>query len=74
MTGSGPEGDREWVRTLGLFTIIIGELIGYTGSGILVGYGFVRFAGAPRWTIAVTGALALVLAFHQIYRMAKRNF
>ena len=69
-----PSGDREWVRSLAMFSVIIGELIGYTGGGILLGYGLARYAGAPRWIMAVTGVAALVLAFRQIYRMSKRNF
>ena len=67
-----PGGPPEWAKNLGLFSIIIGEIIGYTGAGVGIGYAAHHFAGGPVWLMAPGGVIGLALAFWQINRISRR--
>jgi len=58
-------------RDLGLFSVIIGEIIGYAGVGAGLGYLAVKKWGFPGWTIALTTMAGLTLAMVQIYRLTR---
>lgn len=67
----GP-GSPEWLRALGVFGLIIADLVGFSCAGVGLGWTLYRYLGLPRLGIPVLGLLGLVLAFVQIQRVAKR--
>ncbi|MBI2711730.1 MAG: hypothetical protein HYX41_02540 [Bdellovibrio sp.] len=59
------------LRKLGLFMVIVGDLVGYTGVGTALGYLAWTKAGAP-WVVLLLGATAgLGLAFYKIYKIGR---
>lgn len=71
------EGQPDWARSLGLFSVIVSELVGFTGVGIGVGYWAWSRWGAPWWVLLLTSMAGLIGAFYRIYlfsmRVEKRN-
>ena len=64
----------EWVRSLGLFTAIIVELLGCTGAGVGLGYLAWKKAGAPWWVLVLTSVAGLALAMYRMYLMSTKVF
>lgn len=67
-----PEDHSEIWKNLGLFSVIITELLGYTGAGIALGYWAWAKLGAPAWALPLAGLAGLILAFYQIFRLSRR--
>lgn len=64
---------NEILRDFGLFAIVAGEILGFTGAGIGLGYlGWTRL-GLPWWVLIVTSLAGLALAMWQIARAAARG-
>lgn len=62
-----------WIRNLGLFTVIVSDLIGYTGAGIAIGYiAWDRFH-APWWVLLLTSTAGLVLAMYRMYQFVQKT-
>ena len=68
-TGADPR-----LRSLGLFAVIVSDLVGCTGAGILIGYWAWSKWGAPWWVLLLTSMAGLVLAFYRLYLASKRDF
>lgn len=62
----------EWVRQFGLFSLIVGEVVGSVGGGFLVGYLAAKHFGLPLWIAAIPTILGLALAMIRIYQQANR--
>lgn len=61
------------LRKLGLFAIVIGDLLAYTGAGVAVGYlAWVKW-NAPWWILLITTPAGLCLAFYQLYRVSQKE-
>ena len=60
-----------WMVDLGMFAVIIGDVIGYTGAGVFLGWLAWKKLGWPWWTLLVTSLGGLALAFYRIYRMSR---
>ena len=58
-----------WVKDLGLLGVIVGDMIGYSGAGVGLGWLAYRKWGAPWWVLLLTSLAGLVLAFYRIYQM-----
>jgi hypothetical protein len=68
---SDSEDRKNWIRSLGLFTYIIGDLLVCTGLGIGAGYWAWKHWGAPFWVIMLTSMIGLGLAFYRLYRASQ---
>ncbi|MEK6579585.1 MAG: hypothetical protein AABZ55_10200 [Bdellovibrionota bacterium] len=64
---------RNWMKSLGLFSIIIGDLIGFTGAGIGVGYLAMKKLEMPGWVLLFTSITGLGVAMFRLYRFSKRD-
>jgi F0F1-type ATP synthase assembly protein I len=67
------DGDTSQLRKLGLFAVILSELIGYTGAGIGIGYYLWAKWHAPWWVLLLSCLLGLTLAFYQLYQLTKKD-
>jgi hypothetical protein len=65
--------EKEDYRALGLFSIILLDLVGYSGGGFFLGYYASRHWGWPVWLAGVTAFLGLAVAFYQIYRIFRKS-
>jgi hypothetical protein len=70
-----PKSDEaNWQKSLGYFSVVLGDLAGFTGGGVGLGYLAWKKLGAPQWVILITSLVGLGLAFYQLYRrMLKDN-
>jgi F0F1-type ATP synthase assembly protein I len=64
---------RTWVRTLGLFGVIVSDLLGFTGAGVALGYLAWSKFGFPWWILLVTSLLGLAMAMYRLYKMSQRD-
>jgi F0F1-type ATP synthase assembly protein I len=67
------DDDSNWVRSLGYFGIIIGDIVGCTGAGVGFGYLAWNKWGAPWWVLLISSMVGLILAFYRLYRMIQRD-
>lgn len=63
--------DRDWVRSFGLFSVVVADLIICSGVGVGIGYWAWKHWGAPWWVILVSSTLGLVVAFYRLYRISQ---
>lgn len=61
----------EWVKDLALFSVVVVDLVSYTGAGLGLGYLARKKLGWPWWVLLVTTSAGLVLAFYRIYRLGR---
>jgi F0F1-type ATP synthase assembly protein I len=64
-------GDDSWLRNLGLFGVIVSDLVGFTGAGFGLGYFAMKQWNAPWWVLFLTTIAGLGLAMLQIYRLTQ---
>jgi F0F1-type ATP synthase assembly protein I len=62
-----------WARSLGLFSVIIADLVGYTGAGVGIGYLAWKKLGAPSWVLVVTSLAGLSLAMFRLYQRSSKE-
>lgn len=72
MGQQSPEKQKQ-LRQIGLLTVIISELIGYTGAGIGIGYLAWSKWSAPWWVLLLSSLLGLGLAFYRMYLVSQRE-
>jgi F0F1-type ATP synthase assembly protein I len=63
----------EWVKSLGYFGVIIGELLGGSAVGLGLGWLLWQKAGLPSITLLFTGMAGLGAAFYRIYKLTQRD-
>jgi len=75
MPNNESEKDRQkmW-RDLGLFSVIVTDLLGYTGAGLAIGWFLWKKWGTPMWLMAVLSVLGLCLAMLRIYKIVKSDW
>ena len=61
------------LKKLGLFAVIISDLVGYTGAGIAFGYFAWTKWGAPWWVLLLSSLLGLGTAFYKLYQLSQRE-
>jgi F0F1-type ATP synthase assembly protein I len=61
-----------WAKSLGLFSVILSELLGFTGFGVLAGLAAQKYAHAPGWISIVTATLGFGLAMVRVYVISNR--
>jgi hypothetical protein len=78
LTGINFMGEQEppnaWVRQLGMLSVIVVDLLGYTGGGIALGYLATRKLGAPWWVLLLTSVAGLSLAMYRLYQRSRKDF
>jgi F0F1-type ATP synthase assembly protein I len=62
-----------WMRSLGYFSIIVGDLVGFSAAGIGLGYWLVKKWNAPWWVLLLTSMTGLCLSMFRLYRMTQRD-
>ena len=62
------------LKQIGLFSIIVADLLGYSGAGVAIGYLAWKKWGSPWWVLPLTGMIGLALAFYQLYRVSKKEW
>ena len=64
----GPsEEQKNWAKSLGLFSFIIADLLVCSGLGVGAGYWAWKHWGAPFWVIILTSMVGLGVAFYRLY-------
>lgn len=63
----------EGLKKLGLFAVIIGDLVGCTGAGIALGYFAWIKLQAPWWVLLLSTSAGLCLAFYQLYKISQKE-
>ena len=59
------------LRDFALFGLIVGDLLGYTGAGIGLGWWLWKKLGVPWWIFLVTTGAGLYLAMTRIYKRSR---
>ncbi len=67
-----PENNQN-LKKLGLFSVILGELIGFTGAGIGFGYFAWTKWGAPWWVLLISSLAGLAIAFYRIFQISQKE-
>jgi hypothetical protein len=65
------EDRKNWIKSMALFTYILGDLLVCSGLGIGSGYWAWKHWGAPFWVIIPTSMIGLGLAFYRLYRASQ---
>lgn len=68
-----PDDRPEWVKSLGLFGIILSDLLGFIGLGIGLGYLAMKKGWAKDWAPAVGGFVGLAIAIWRMVERVKKN-
>ncbi len=61
------------LKKLGLFAVIISDLLGYPLAGIGLGYLCWKKLGLPWWTLLLSSVSGLILAFYKLYEISKKE-
>ena len=64
--------NRDWVRNLGMFSVIISDLVGYTGIGVGIGYLAWKKWNAPWWVLLLSSLTGLALAMVRVYQVSQK--
>lgn len=62
----------DW-KALGLFGVVISQIVGSVGAGMGVAYLLVTKAGAPSLSYGIGAIVGLIHAFYQIARISKKS-
>jgi hypothetical protein len=65
--------EGQGLKKLGLFAVIVGDLLGCTGAGIALGYFAWTKLHAPWWVLLVSTSAGLCLAFYQLYKISQKE-
>lgn len=70
-----PDHDRAvWIRNLGLFSLIVSDLLISTLVGVGLGYWAWKKLGAPWWILLLASLAGLSVAFYRLYLFSKRDW
>ncbi len=65
--------DGQGLKKLGLFAVIIGDLVGCTGAGVGLGYLAMTKWNAPWWVLLLSTSAGLSVAFYQLYKVSQKE-
>lgn len=74
MTTEKPSDRPSWIKKVGLVGVIITDLFGYTGAGLVLGYLAWAKLGAPWWVLLLLTSTGLGLAMFKLYQISKKEF
>ena len=61
------------LKKLGIFSVVIGELAGFSAVGVGFGYWGYAHWGLPWWGLLLFSCLGLVLGFYRVYRISQKD-
>lgn len=61
------------LKKFALLAVIVGDLAGYTGAGVGLGYLLWEKLGAPWWVLLLCSLTGLSLAFYRLYLLSQRQ-
>lgn len=64
---------KPWARSLGLFGVIVTDLVGYTTAGAGLGYLAHIHLGVPKGWMIITTLLGFSAALWQLYRLVAKQ-
>ena len=64
---------QEWVKSLGLFGTIVGDLVVFVGLGAWGGFFLKNNYDLGSWVIGVTVFIGFLISLYQIMRILKRE-
>ena len=67
------DSDRAWVRQLGLFGVIVSEVVASVGVGAVLGYLIRKYLHIGTWVIGITVMAGFGLAMIRIYKMTQKE-
>jgi F0F1-type ATP synthase assembly protein I len=62
-----------WVKYMGLFSVIVGDMIGCVGAGVGLGYLAMKLLHAPGWVLLPTTIAGFVVAMVRLYRIVQKQ-
>lgn len=65
--------DRQQLRKLGLLSVIVVDLLGYTGAGIALGWVAYAKWGAPWWCLLLGSSAGLTVSMVRLYQYTKKD-
>ena len=68
-----PDDRNPIVRDFALFGLIVGDLLGYTGAGIAIGWWLWKKQGAPFGVLVVLALIGLSAAMFRIYKRSAKE-
>lgn len=71
MKNQNPE--LEWLKTLGLFSLIVSDLVVTIGIGVGLGYLAWKKWNLPRWVPLLTSLMSIVVAFYRLIKIAEKR-
>lgn len=60
-----------WAKNLGLFSVVVGDLVGCVGAGAGLGYLLMKGLHAPAWILLPTTMAGLVVAMVRLYKISQ---
>jgi hypothetical protein len=63
---------KPWVKAIGLFGVIVTDVVGFTGAGFAVGYFCWKKWGFPEWFPVIPAMLGFSAAMVRLYRLSQK--
>ena len=60
------------LKNFGLFTVIIGDLVGCVGAGVGIGYFAMKKWNAPWWVLLLSSVTGLTVAMYRMYLASEK--
>ncbi len=67
------ETNQSMLRKVGYFSVIIVDLLGYSGAGVALGYYFWHQWKAPWWVLLLFSTAGLSLAMYKMYLLSQKD-
>jgi F0F1-type ATP synthase assembly protein I len=67
------ESKAKWLRGIGLLSIIVGDLVGFTGAGLGLGYLAWTKLHTSVWAMVLGGLVGLTLSMVKLYQLTKKD-
>ena len=61
------------MKKAGLLSVIVADLLGYSGAGVGLGYLAMTKLGAPWWVLLLLSMAGLSLAMYRVYQISQKN-
>ena len=65
---------RRWIRALGIFSVLVSDLLAYSAAGVGLGYAAWHYWGWPWWILIVTSLAGLTMAFYRLYKISQKDW
>lgn len=60
------------MKGLGLFSVVVTDLLGYAGAGVALGYFAWKKWDAPWWVLVLFSMAGLVLSMMRVFQLSKK--